>query len=181
MNWYIADTHFFHKNIIRYCDRPFNDVEEMNNAMIENWNKKVKKSDSVYILGDFAFCNGPTANELLDKLNGKKFLIKGNHDLFLEYKSFDQSKFEWVKDYAEISDHNTLVILCHYPIASWKKKRRHSIHLHGHMHNKGHRGEFNIDGYIMNVGADLTDFAPISFKKILNHLNWQPCLTDEKD
>ena len=164
MNFYIADTHFFHKNIVKYCNRPFADVEEMNETLVANWNRKVRERDSVYILGDFAFCSGEMANELLDRLNGKKYLIRGNHDSFLGYSAFETSKFEWIKDYAKISDHNRTIVLFHYPIASWEKKHHGAIHLHGHTHN----GEKPlVEGLIYNVGVDVTDFKPITMKEIL--------------
>lgn len=80
MKYFTSDLHFGHKNIIKYEDRPFSSVEEMDEFLIYKWNSKVGKNDEVYILGDFGFVSGTRANELLDRLNGKKFLIKGNHD-----------------------------------------------------------------------------------------------------
>lgn len=73
-----SDLHFFHKNIIAYCQRPFADVEEMNEVIIKNWNEVVKKDDMVYVLGDFSFCSREMVKELVLKLNGRKILIAGN-------------------------------------------------------------------------------------------------------
>ena len=78
--FYIADWHYDHKNIIALDNRPFKDVTEMNNSLIERWNKVVSKEDIVYILGDMFWCDHKTAMNILDKLNGTKILIRGNHD-----------------------------------------------------------------------------------------------------
>ena len=79
MNYYIADTHFGHDNIRRLSNRPFNSVEEMDKAIIDNWNRKVTDDDDVYILGDFSY-KSEDPIEYLKKLNGRKHLIVGNHD-----------------------------------------------------------------------------------------------------
>lgn len=69
--YFTSDTHFYHKNIIAYCERPWHSVEEMNSALIKNWNKEVSKSDIVYHLGDIAFCSGDKLEAILNSLNGK--------------------------------------------------------------------------------------------------------------
>lgn len=99
MNYFIADTHFNHKNIIKYDDRPFSSVEEMNETMIQLWNSRVTQNDNVYILGDVGFGN---VDNILRRLNGNKYLIRGNHDKFLEKESFDKSLFVWIKDIERI-------------------------------------------------------------------------------
>ena len=166
MKYYIADTHFNHHNILEYENRPFNSVTEMDEELIKRWNSRVKDKDEVYILGDFCFDNsGKYANEILDKLNGKKYLIKGNYDSFLNNKNFDQSKFEWIKDYAEIKDNGLRVILFHYPIASWNAKIYGTIHLYGHIHSHKLEEAVLINAY--NVGADVQDFYPLTLKEIL--------------
>ena len=76
----ISDTHFGHENIIQYCNRPFKTVEEMDNVLIKNWNETVSNKDVVVHLGDFALCSKKMAREICSQLNGKKILIKGNHD-----------------------------------------------------------------------------------------------------
>ena len=93
MIYFISDTHFYHKKIIKYVNRPFKDVEEMNNTLINNWNKRVKHKDEVYILGDFSFGNKEQTLDLLNKLNGRKYLIKGNHDRVVKDKEV-ASRFE---------------------------------------------------------------------------------------
>lgn len=170
MKYYTSDLHLFHNNIIKYEDRPFNNVEEMNDYIIYKWNSKVKPTDEVYILGDFAFCSGKQANELLSKLNGKKYLIKGNHDSFLKDKDFDKSNFEWIRDYTTIKDNKRKVVLFHYPIAVWDCQHHDSIHLYGHVHsNKDnhHSLLFKLEN-AYNVGIDVCDFEPKTLEELMN-------------
>lgn len=77
--FFVSDTHFFHKNIIDFCNRPFSSVEEMNEAIINNWNNVVSPNDYVFHLGDFCFGGSPAWDKCLDSLNGRKFLVLGNH------------------------------------------------------------------------------------------------------
>ena len=80
MNFYISDNHFGHKNIIKYDNRPFNSVEDMDEVMIDRWNSVVGDDDTVYILGDFSWYKEEKTLEILNRLSGRKVLIKGNHD-----------------------------------------------------------------------------------------------------
>lgn len=129
MRFYIADNHFFHKNmVIRMDKRPFNSVEEMNEHMIEKWNSRVRKNDEVVILGDFSFGNIEQTSKLLNRLNGRLYLIRGNHDKVIDRADFDTSRFNWIKDYAEMHDSEDgtrrKVILCHYPIMMYNGQYR---------------------------------------------------------
>jgi calcineurin-like phosphoesterase family protein len=170
--FFTSDNHFYHTNIIKYEDRPFNNTEEMNNIMIERWNKKVKPSDSIYIVGDFIFSDGITANNLIKKLNGKKYLVKGNHDLFLKDRDFDKSLLEWVKDYYLLKNNNIKFILFHYPIQVWDCKHHDSIHLYGHVHsNKDNHHPLLAElGNAYNVGVDVNNYEPVALEEILTKL-----------
>lgn len=158
MKYYISDLHFGHRNIIDFEHRPFSSVEEMDEDMIRRWNNKVKKGDDVYILGDFSYYkDGNKVNEILKSLNGKKFLIKGNHDhLFLSNDDFDESLFIWIKDYAMIKDDNDTIILFHYPIQVWNEQHHGALHFYGHVHSN--IGTFHPMKYEIpnsyNVGID---------------------------
>ena len=77
--WFTSDTHFGHKNIINFCERPFKDTDEMDEFIINNWNSKINKDDIVFHLGDFAFASNKRWQELICRLNGKIYLILGNH------------------------------------------------------------------------------------------------------
>lgn len=83
LTFFTSDTHFGHANIIRLCNRPFEDVNEMNEKLIENWNKVVPENGTVFHLGDFAFGGSGLWNKVLDQLNGQIYLIMGNHKIML--------------------------------------------------------------------------------------------------
>jgi calcineurin-like phosphoesterase family protein len=140
----------------------------MNEKMIEKWNKKVAITDQVYILGDFFFGKGEDAEKLIKRLNGQKFLIKGNHDSFLRDK-FNTSCFGWVKDYYVLKQNNTKFVLFHYPIQVWDCKHHGSIHLYGHVHSnkENHHPLLAELGNAYNVGVDVNDFEPISLEEIM--------------
>lgn len=143
MRYYIADPHFFHGNLNTQMDRRgFKDVEEMNNYMITQWNRKVRRNDEVIILGDVSWGKPEETNELLKKLHGRLYLIQGNHDRFLKDKKYDASRFVWIKPYEEIKDNKRKVILCHYPILCYNGQYRvdekgnpKTYMLHGHVHD----------------------------------------------
>ncbi|MBQ1850388.1 MAG: metallophosphoesterase family protein [Lachnospiraceae bacterium] len=143
MRYYIADCHFFHGALNHKMDRRgFETEEAMNEYMIEKWNAKVKKKDEVVILGDFSLGGVEETKAVLDRLQGKLHLILGNHDRVMENKKMDLSRFVWVKRYAELSDNNRKVILCHYPVMCYNGQYRlensgkpHTYMLYGHVHD----------------------------------------------
>lgn len=159
MRYYIADCHFYHRSLLTKMDcRAFESVEAMNEAMIEAWNRKVRPNDEVVILGDFSWGTAAQTTELLERLNGHKYLIRGNHDLYLKDKNFDPSLFGWVKDYAELRDNRRKVVLSHYPIACYNGQYRvdesgtpSTWMLYGHIHNT--RDQQMLDAYCDLVRA----------------------------
>ena len=135
MRWITSDTHFYHKNIIRYANRPFKDVKEMNNEIIRRWNSVVGKNDIVYHLGDFSFGNRRQKIEILSKLNGRIILLKGNHDRGKSNKWWKDLGFDEVFDSILVIDN---YILSHEPLY--------------------------IEGVLsLNVGVDMWNFYPIPF------------------
>lgn len=126
MNYYISDTHFGHKNVIRYDNRPFDSIEEMDEAMIQLWNETVNDADAVYILGDFSWYKEDKTALILGKLKGHKILIKGNHD---RVSSKVARYFDRVCDYAEVKDNGRKVIMSHYPMPFWNGQHRDTVHL----------------------------------------------------
>lgn len=169
ITYFTADTHFYHSNVLQYERRPFQTVEEMNEALIRNWNAKVSPEDDIYILGDFTLKGPSPANALLEQLQGRKYLIRGNHDGFADQKSFRQDAFVWVKDYFELCWQNQYFILCHYPLLSWNGMRQGAFHLHGHQHNKPHYNEGNRHDNLrrLDVGVDANGMAPVSAEEII--------------
>lgn len=169
MKYYISDLHFGHENILKYENRPFKNITEMNDEYIRRWNAKIKKGDEVYILGDFSFYKGEETNWILKRLNGMKFLVKGNHDrTYLNDKDFDPSLFVWIKDYYLVKDEKTPIVLFHYPIQTWDRKHYGSLHFYGHVHsNKGTSRpmQYEIENSY-NVGIDILQ-EPMTKEEIL--------------
>ncbi len=177
MIYFTADTHFFHNNIIKHCDRPFAAQEEMNRVLIANWNAKVRKDDEIYIMGDLTLKGISYVNELVPKLNGKKYLIRGNHDLFTDKEGLTSDMFEWIKDYYELHYEGTMFTMSHYPFVSWNERIRGAIHLHGHIHAKD---TYNIENavnghYCFDVGVDANNFYPVSIDEIIELTKVNPC------
>ena len=169
MVYFTSDLHFHHDKIITHAQRPFHNVEEMNKTLIQNWNKKVSYNDEVYILGDFTMKGAEIASACLHSLCGKKYLIRGNHDQFVDRAAFETGLFAAVRDYMEITYLNTRFILFHYPIVEWNGYRKGAIALHGHQHN--HK-EYNIEnrkkGILRyDVGVDANAMEPVSAEEII--------------
>lgn len=165
---FTSDPHYFHKNILHLCDRPFADVEEMHETLINNWNSRVSNEDEVYILGDVSFGPLNRTIEIMNKLCGKKYLVHGNHDkVILKNLATFKDIFEWVKPYWELNTNDgRKIVLFHYPISSWNGFHRGWIHLHGHTHSRFN--DLNSPNLIFDVGVDANWFAPISLEEILN-------------
>lgn len=159
--WFISDTHFFHKNIIEYCDRPFDSVKEMNEALVTNWNECVKPHDLIYHTGDVSFGKAEETSDLLALLNGEKHLIRGNHDKGREKGWRDH--WRTVNDFKEIKWADQKIVLCHYALRVWNRSHYGSWHVYGHSH-----GELDDDPHALSwdVGVDNNDFKPVSFDQL---------------
>ena len=169
MNYYIADTHFGHDNIRRLSSRPFNSVEEMDKAIIDNWNSKVTDNDDVYILGDFSY-KSEDPIEYLKKLNGRKHLIVGNHDNKLLKNPNCKKYFVEIADLKMVDDNGNQIVLCHYPLVEWNGYYRNVLHFYGHVHNtyQNETTRYARDmNKAYNVGVDVIGFAPCTFDEIV--------------
>lgn len=173
--YFTADTHFGHANILRFCDRPFASVQEMDATMIRKWNAKVHNNDTVFILGDMFF-RSTNVEEVLGQLKGKKRLIVGNHDTFWMRKVSLEKYFESVDSLLEISDGQHGLTLCHYPMLSWNHQRR-TYMIHGHIHNDTTMDFWPLIAArerVLNAGADINRFEPVSFDELLaNNLRFK--------
>lgn len=162
--YFTSDLHFSHQNIIRYCDRPFTSVDEMDESLIANWNARVRKNDKVWILGDVFFCDAGRAKEIMYQLNGEKHLIMGNHDKMIRnqvpvQKLFDQIHPPLIREHID----GVMVIMCHYPLLTWEKAHYGSFMLHGHAHGKlAYDPKFRR----LDVGVDVHDYAPILWEDV---------------
>ena len=158
--WFTSDTHFNHKNIIKYCNRPFSSVEEMNDTMISNWNQLVKPEDTIFHLGDFAFGRSESIKSILSSLNGRKILVLGNHDRSLQRMrdlGFDVVSRRYRRCYIGRS-----LIMCH----KVQHASKCEFALVGHVHDAWKfRTVNNIKA--MNVGVDVCNFYPVNLDEIL--------------
>jgi calcineurin-like phosphoesterase family protein len=156
--FYISDTHFGHKNIIRLANRPFTDVSEMDQCMIDRWNAVVGLGDVVYHLGDFSWHDPATNRILFSALNGRKVLIRGNHDA-----SAVQLPWEDITFYQKLGFVGGGVVLFHYPITEWDGFHRGVVHFHGHVHGASiFRPKNSYD-----VGVEKLDYTPRTFDEIV--------------
>ncbi len=166
--FFTSDTHFNHANIIRFCNRPFKDVEQMNEVMITNWNNAISKDDTVFHLGDFCLGGAAEWTKILDRLNGKIFLIMGNHDLKNIRQGFI-SRFEHVAMQMHIKVGKQRIYLCHFPFLCFEGGYKDVWQLFGHVHtrknntgNDAERLQFLYPTQY-DVGVDNNGFAPVSF------------------
>ena len=152
-NFYISDTHFFHKNVTaeagerQFDGRPFQTLNEMHEVMKERWNSTVTNADHVWICGDLTWKVNDEAIAFVSTLKGNKHLILGNHDKIKDQRF--RQLFVEITDYKEIQDtvngKQQWVVMSHYPIMFWNHNRKYrrdgelaknyAIHLYGHVHN----------------------------------------------
>jgi len=161
--FFTSDTHFNHANIIRFCNRPFSSVEEMDEAMISNWNAVVGRTDLVIHCGDFAFGSQSRIQEIAGRLNGEIILVLGNHDNQRALSKL--SRFHSVHDDLEVVIDGALVVLHHYAKRTWNKMGYGSYHFFGHSH-----GNLPPLGRSIDVGVDVWGFRPVKFHEIKSRL-----------
>ena len=192
--YYISDTHFSHANIIKFDGRPFFDVDDMDQTLINNWNQTVHANDTIYILGDFCWLKEARWKEILDQLKGHKVLILGNHDLRNPSQTL-RSKFADIKDYKEIDDQGRKVLISHYPILCYKSAYKSSVYmLYGHVHmtkeydfvrqwsqqlQDTHTNPWDNLGQLYNVGCMLPymDYRPRTLDEIIKACEGNPEFT----
>jgi calcineurin-like phosphoesterase family protein len=167
--WFTADTHFGHANIIKYCNRPFANAKEMDDALIQNWNERVKVNDVVYHVGDFAMSRKESdiAN-YSRRLHGLKFLVLGNHDPIQHYAGqSDKLGFKRIDWYGEprvtILGGTVGIILFHYALRVWNKSHHGSWHLYGHSHGSL-PDDPNLNSF--DIGVDCHQYQPLNVDEI---------------
>lgn len=175
MIYLTSDPHFGHANIIRYVDRPFGSVEEMDKVLIDNFNKTVAPDDTLYILGDFSMHGDyEKVMHYRQQLNCNHIhLVCGNHDRRFFAGYFETGKsapFESERDYLELTHKCTKICMSHYPFLSWNGREQESIMCHGHLHSKKRSNEINQWQQIrrFDVGVDANDYTPVSLDYILD-------------
>lgn len=156
MDYWVADEHYFHRNVIRYCDRPVEDLDEMHDLLITNHNSIVKPSDTTVHLGDFAFASKSKVESIIKKLNGNHIFIAGCHDKWLK----KSAAARFIKRFG-----NTIIHGEHYPLRSWFASYHGSINVHGHCHGKMEPLKRQWD-----VGVDNNNFCPVSTEYLIETL-----------
>lgn len=170
MKYFTSDLHLFHSNVIKHANRPFKNVDEMNEALVNNINSRVKSNDDLYLLGDISFGTRDNTYEILSRINGIKYLILGNHDKgILRWKDV-QSLFYKITPMLEIKvlDNDLSrgyqdIVMLHYSMRVWNKSHHGSWHLYGHSHGTlpDDPNSLSID-----VGVDCHNYQPISYDEI---------------
>lgn len=166
MRFFTADLHLGHINILKHDERPFRNITEHDQKLVEYWNDEVDGGDEVYVVGDFSYkCSTGYAINLASRLNGGRiYLIQGNHDggRLRSIAEAMPNRFEFLGAYHEIKDTDRHIVLCHYPIASWNRAHYGSWHIHGHVHGSlGHQTWTRID-----VGVNVSGYRPVSEERV---------------
>ena len=175
--FFTSDTHFGHKNIIRFSNRPYRDENHMNEELIKNWNALIGDDDEVYHLGDVSLTNSSKTEEILYRLNGKIYLINGNHEKSVDKSKRCRDRFEWIKDKYHLNIHTEgdkqMIVLDHYAGRVWNKSHHGAWMLYGHSHDSL---EYQAWGKSMDVGVDsaarlLGEYRPFRFNEIKSILD----------
>ncbi len=164
MIYYTADTHFCYAPILR--DRPFQSVEQMDEALIRNWNSTVSADDTVYVAGDIGYNGGHVPCRILARLQGKKHLIRGNHDTAFRDAPLLFRYFETVTDFYEIDDGGSHVLLSHYPMLYDKG----GYMVYGHLHNSGAFHDIlKRLPRLLNAGTDVNAYRPVTLRQLIEN------------
>lgn len=155
-----ADLHFSHANIIQYCNRPFRSAEEMDQEIVQRWNKAVRKNDHVFVLGDVSLGSRERTHELVHQLHGRKILIMGNHDRGRSVATWLDIGFDVVIPYPIL--YQNQVLLMHEPPEAIPDTSPY-FHIYGHVH----------------TSPDYADHTTCSACVSLERINYTPALLDD--
>ena len=176
--------------MLRFDNRPFPDTAQMDDTLIQNWNERVTSEDTVYVLGDAFWKNEENSIRIMERLQGHKHLIQGNHD---RVKGKLLPYWESIEQYAEVNDENRLVILSHYPILFYKNQHYGAVMLYGHVHNtsewelvekwKKEQWAMGIPSRLINVGCmmDYMRYTPRTLTELLDANPMPEIARDRKD
>jgi len=166
--YFTSDLHFHHHKICGFTNRPYYSTEEMNEALINNWNAVVNEKDIVWNLGDFSFGNIKDTESVLRRLNGQHNMVLGNHDGIIvsnKARLLQGKLLNSIQDYKEIKVEDHKIVLCHYSFRVWNKSHSGSWHCYGHSH-----GTLPPHGLSLDVGVDCkeitSEYRPISFDEL---------------
>lgn len=178
-----SDMHFGHRNVIKFCNRPFADEKEMAKAMVKNWNDTVRPNDFIFSLGDFSWWTGRhEVKKLVEQLRGKKYFIPGNHCKEGMYSLVKDKDFHECSDVVHLyitgqdgdprfAKHKVYeLVLCHYPLTTWSHADHpNCFHFFGHIHSRGGEPLYEFGqplalrwGKVMDAGCDRHGYAPVN-------------------
>ena len=186
--FFSSDQHFGHRNVVKFCNRPYADEKEMGKALIENWNNVVGPDDIIVTMGDFFWFNdSQSIKRVVNQLNGTIYMVLGNHDKKESFRRCDPEKLIILDGISHIflrcEDDNRWyektfeIVCCHYPLMTWSHRDRGAINLFGHIHSGWMRSCDDYDqmlplwrGQQLDVGVDNQNFTPVVFEDVLAQL-----------
>lgn len=165
MIYYTADLHFHYLPALE--ERPFATVEEMDRTLVQNWNETVSPEDTVYLVGDIGYHGGHVPCRVLERLRGKKHLVRGNHDTGYQDAPLLYRYFETITDFTELDDGGAHLLLCHYPMLYDKG----GYMIHGHLHRPGSRfhGILQTLPRVLNAGVDVNGYRPVTLAQLVEN------------
>ena len=178
--FFTSDPHFGHANIIKYCNRPFATVEEMDRTIIDRWNERVGADDTLYCLGDWCMWRGSRTLDEVAASYRKQIhcrrivMIWGNHDRRGRNNPRFKDLFDGVHDLLELEVEDRRMVLCHYAMRVWNKSHHGAYHLYGHSH-----GSLKDDptARSFDCGVDAFNFYPVSMREVVQIMEkktWKP-------
>ena len=162
MYYFTADEHFYHSKIIKYCKRPFRNIEHMHEILIDNFNRLVSKNDTTVHAGDFSYGTIEQTKNIIRQLNGSHIFLKGCHDRWLP----KSAKYIYQKTFKELGK---LIVISHYCMRTWKASHYNSYHLFAHSH-----GRLEAVGKSHDIGVDNNSFFPVNIWIIGGIMDSQP-------
>ena len=191
--WFTSDCHFGHRNILSFCERPFENTKEMEKAIIENWNRVVKPNEKVFCLGDFSwFHSRHEIKKIVNRLNGKIYMILGNHDKEEAFELCDTEKLHICSDITylylrpEINNIDDrfetncyTIVLSHFPQLCYSQSEKNNTYnFFGHIHSRKDQPMIEFGEPIKllkqrqyDIGMDRHDYTPIDFFDILKKID----------
>lgn len=189
--YFTSDWHVGHENVLKFDQRPFKNLEEMHEELIKRFNHFVPKHGLIYFAGDMGWNHNGLLKSVIDRLNGTKVLVRGNHDG--NFNAMYSAGFDVVIDKAQLVIQNSIVTITHCPLQgifredvsgmsgalpneNWHKETKHKnkysindfgqFHLHGHIHARKGNGKKVIDGRQMDIGVAAWDYRPVRFEEV---------------
>ena len=190
--WFTSDQHLGHNNIIKFCNRPFESVDLMDQTIIDNWNECISKNDIVFTLGDFMWhANTKKIVDIISKLNGTIYMILGNHDNEDMFNCIKSDRLKIISDIThlniKINNEKIPIEIClsHYPLMTWSGRNRKVYNFHGHTHCRPDDSGYDKDlpywkGYQIDVGVDNFNYKPVELQSILYLLENDKVKEDRK-